>query len=47
LSQLIANAEDRFAAHPVSTRVNNVRNDSPDLLQRVPLHTMDALLTES
>ena len=35
LVQLIEDAEMELAAHPVSTRVNNIRNDSLDLLHRI------------
>lgn len=33
--EIIADACAEFAAHPVSTRVNHVRNDSPDLMNRI------------
>ncbi len=33
---LLAAACTEFAAHPVSTRVNNVRNDAPGLMSPVP-----------
>lgn len=32
VSRLIACAREDFTGHPVSTRVNNTRNDSPDLI---------------
>jgi hypothetical protein len=33
LERLIANARTDFSGYAVSTRVNNTRNDSPELLQ--------------
>ena len=36
LVALIAGARADFVAHRVSTRVNSVRNDGPDLLDEVP-----------
>jgi putative SOS response-associated peptidase YedK len=33
--------------HPVSTRVNSVRNDSPDLLQRIPLYHVPDLFSST
>lgn len=33
LERLIANARTDFTGYPVSTRVNNTRNDSPELLE--------------
>ena len=43
IAAMISGAREDFASHPVSTRVNNARNDSPDLLARVSLHTTDPL----
>lgn len=34
VERMIAEARSDFTAYPVSTRVNNTRNDSPDLLER-------------
>lgn len=36
LPQILSDAREDLEAYPVSTRVNNIRNDSPDLLTRVP-----------
>lgn len=33
VGRIVARAREDFTAHPVSTRVNNARNDSPDLIQ--------------
>jgi len=41
VQQLIAHARKDLEGHPVSTRVNSVRNDSPDLLEPVTVHSMD------
>ena len=35
VQEIIADSQDEFASHPVSTKVNNTRNDFPELL--VPL----------
>lgn len=35
VAAMIGGAREDFAGHPVSTRVNNVRNDSPDLIDDV------------
>jgi putative SOS response-associated peptidase YedK len=35
IGRLVASAREDFTGHPVSTRVNNARNDSPDLLQDI------------
>ena len=35
VSQLVAGARQDFAGHPVSTQVNNTRNDSPELVEDV------------
>jgi len=41
VQQLIAHAREDLTGHPVSTRVNSVKNDSPDLLEPVKVHTLD------
>lgn len=38
VQQLIANAREDLASHPVSTRVNSVRHDSPELMEKIQLH---------
>jgi putative SOS response-associated peptidase YedK len=35
VQEIIADSQNEFASYPVSTRVNNTRNDFPELL--VPL----------
>ncbi len=47
LQTLLAAAQTEFAARPVGVRVNNVRNDGPDLIRRVPIHVTDSLLPET
>jgi putative SOS response-associated peptidase YedK len=47
LQDILAAAQAPFAARPVSPRVNSVRNDSPDLIERVPVHTTDSLLPDA
>ncbi len=41
VQQLITQAREDLTGHPVTTRVNNVKNDSPDLLEPVKIHTLD------
>jgi len=41
VQQLIAQAREDLQGHPVSTRVNSVKNDSPDLLEKVTVHSLD------
>ena len=43
IQELVAHARTDFINQPVSTRVNNVRNDDPELIARAGLATMDAL----
>ena len=47
LQDILAAAKAEFSAHPVSPRVNLVRNDSPDLIRRVPIHVTDSLLPDT
>ena len=35
VGRLLASAREDFTGHPVSTRVNDARNDSPDLIQDI------------
>jgi len=41
VAQLIATAREDLSGHPVSTHVNRVENDSPDLLEPVKVHSID------
>jgi putative SOS response-associated peptidase YedK len=43
IQKLIADARQDVASYPVSTRVNNIRNDSPDLMEKVRTYTIDSL----
>jgi len=43
IQQLIAMAREDLQGHPVSTRVNSVRNDSPTLMEKVARQGMDEL----
>jgi putative SOS response-associated peptidase YedK len=43
IQALIAGAREDLAAHPVSTRVNNVRNDFPELMEKVQTYSIDSL----
>lgn len=43
LDAAIADARTDLEAYPVSTRVNDFHNDSPDLLARIPLETTGTL----
>lgn len=40
---MIARSRSDFVAHRVSTKVNNVRNESPDLIEEVPAHSHNLL----
>ncbi|MGH8548358.1 MAG: SOS response-associated peptidase [Methylococcales bacterium] len=35
IGQMLAHSHKDFTSHPVSTRVNNTRNDSPELIERI------------
>jgi putative SOS response-associated peptidase YedK len=41
VQQLIAHASEDLRGHPVSTRVNSVKNDFSELLDPVTVHSMD------
>lgn len=43
LLALVAAARDDFASHPVSTRVNNARNDGSELIEKAAVATTDSL----
>ncbi len=43
LRTLLADARQDMAAHPVGLRVNDVRNDSPELIEKVQTHSIDPL----
>lgn len=39
VAEMIAQSRSDFVAHRVSTKVNNVRNESPDLIEEMPVHS--------
>ncbi len=43
---LVPAAPGRLEAYPVSTKVNDVRNNGPDLVQPVPVESDDALMLD-
>lgn len=44
---LIAAAREDLTGYPVSTRVNNVRHDGPELMEKVPVYSMGQLPLDS
>ena len=47
VARLIAGAREDLAGHPVSPRVNSVRHNSPELMEKAPVYSTGQLLLDS